>query len=134
MSSSLWVDDSPLGGVLLFLVFSANCYFHQIVMISVIKLRRVAGLADLHGVNSLILCVCSKLWFECCDFGSIFPLFRWFYFCSMDGWCFFFGIVSFSRCYAFVSNWIPFLYCAPSSGKIWNLLVAFFMYVFFCYV
>jgi hypothetical protein len=27
------------------------CYFHQIAMISVIKLRRVAGLVDLHGVN-----------------------------------------------------------------------------------
>ncbi len=38
------------GGVL-FLVFSTICYFHQIAMISVIKLRRVAGLADLHGVN-----------------------------------------------------------------------------------
>ena len=50
MSSLLGVDDSHLGGVL-FLVFSAICYFHQIVMISVIKLRRVAGLADLHGVN-----------------------------------------------------------------------------------
>jgi hypothetical protein len=43
-----------LGG-LLFLVYSAICYFHQIAMISVIKLRRVAGLADLHGVNFLRL-------------------------------------------------------------------------------
>ena len=51
MSSLLGVDDSHLGGALLFLVFSAICYFHQIAMISVIKLRRVAGLADLHGVN-----------------------------------------------------------------------------------
>ncbi len=50
MSSLLGVDDLHLGGVL-FLVFSAICYFHQIAMISVIKLRRVAGLADLHGVN-----------------------------------------------------------------------------------
>ena len=51
MSSLLWVDDSHLGEALLFLVFPVNCYFHQIVMISVIKLRRVVGLADLHGVN-----------------------------------------------------------------------------------
>ncbi len=52
------MDDSHLGGVLLLLVFSANCFFHQIAMISVIILRRVAGLADLHGVNSLIfMCV-----------------------------------------------------------------------------
>ena len=36
---------------MLFLGVSAFCYFHQIAMISVIKLRRVAGLADLHGVN-----------------------------------------------------------------------------------
>jgi hypothetical protein len=54
MSSLLGVDDSHLGGVL-FLVFSAICYFHQIAMISVIKLRRVAGLAGLHGVNFLRL-------------------------------------------------------------------------------
>ncbi len=51
MSSLLWVDDSRLGEALLFLVFSVICYFHQIVMISVIKFRRVVGLADLHGVN-----------------------------------------------------------------------------------
>ena len=51
MSSLLWVDDSHLGEKLLFLVFPVICYFHQIAMISVIKLRRVAGLADLHGVN-----------------------------------------------------------------------------------
>jgi hypothetical protein len=50
MSSLLGVDDSHLGGGA-FLGFSAICYFHQIAMISVIKLRRVAGLADLHGVN-----------------------------------------------------------------------------------
>ena len=57
MSSLLGVYESYLGG-LLFLVFSANCYCHQIGMISVIKLRRVAGLADLHGVNfSFIACV-----------------------------------------------------------------------------
>jgi len=57
MSSLLGVDDSYLGGVL-FLGVSAICYFHQIAMISVIKLRRVAGLADLHGVNfSFIACV-----------------------------------------------------------------------------
>ena len=51
MSSLLWVDDSCLGEALLFLVLSVICYFHQIAMISVIKLRRVAGLVDLHGVN-----------------------------------------------------------------------------------
>jgi|LakMenE18May11ns_1017448.scaffolds.fasta_scaffold9629719_2 hypothetical protein len=57
MSSLLGVYESYLGG-LLFFVFSANCYCHQIAMISVIKLRRVAGLADLHGVNfSFIACV-----------------------------------------------------------------------------
>ena len=49
MSFLLWVDDSHLGEALLFMV--VICYFHQIVMISVIKLRRVVGLADLHGVN-----------------------------------------------------------------------------------
>ncbi len=51
MSSLLWVDDSRLGEALLFLVFLVICVFHQIVMISVIELRRVVGLADLHGVN-----------------------------------------------------------------------------------
>ncbi len=60
-----------LGGVL-FLGVSAFCYIHQIAMISVIKLRRVAGLADLHGVNSFVYCLGLKLWFECCDFGLIF--------------------------------------------------------------
>jgi hypothetical protein len=50
-SSLLWVDDSHLGVTLLSLLFSVICYFHQIVMISVIKLCRVVGLADLHGVN-----------------------------------------------------------------------------------
>ena len=33
-------------------------YFHQIAMISVIKLRRVAGLADLHGVNFFAFMSC----------------------------------------------------------------------------
>jgi hypothetical protein len=51
MSSLLWVDDSRLGKALLFLVFLVSCYFHQIVMISFIKLCRVVDLADLHGVN-----------------------------------------------------------------------------------
>jgi hypothetical protein len=50
-ASLLWVDDSRLGEALLFLVFSVMCCFHQIVMISVIKLHRIVGLADLHGVN-----------------------------------------------------------------------------------
>jgi hypothetical protein len=69
---------------------SSFCYFHQIAMISVIKLRRVAGLVDLHGVNFLAFIACVlKLWFECCDFGSIVPLFGWFNFLSIDGWCFF---------------------------------------------
>ncbi len=45
------MDDSRLGKALLFLVFLVICYFHQIVMISVIKLCRVVDLADLHGVN-----------------------------------------------------------------------------------
>jgi hypothetical protein len=31
--------------------FLGICYFHKIVMISVIKLCRVVDLADLHGVN-----------------------------------------------------------------------------------
>ncbi len=51
MSSLLWVDDSHLGEALLFLVFPVICYVHQIAMISVMKLCRVVGLADLHGVN-----------------------------------------------------------------------------------
>ena len=89
MSSLLGVDESHLGGALLFSVFSSICYFHQIAMISVIKLRRVAGLADLHGVNFWRLFPVLKLWFECCDFGSIVLLFGWFNFLSMDGWCFF---------------------------------------------
>ena len=53
MSSLLKVDDSHLGSALLSLLFSAICFFHQIVMISVIKLRWVVDLADLHGVNVL---------------------------------------------------------------------------------
>ncbi len=32
--------------------------------------------------------LCLKLWFECCDFGLIFPLFGRFNSFSMDGWCF----------------------------------------------
>jgi hypothetical protein len=51
MSSLLGVDDSHLREALLFLVFPVNCCVHQIAMISVIKLCRVAGLADLHGVS-----------------------------------------------------------------------------------
>jgi hypothetical protein len=51
MSSLLWVDESHLGVTLLSLIFSIICYIHQIVMISVIKLCRVVGLADLHGVS-----------------------------------------------------------------------------------
>jgi hypothetical protein len=51
MSSLLWVDDLCLEEALFFLVFPVICYFHQIVMISVIKLCRVVVLADLHGVN-----------------------------------------------------------------------------------
>ncbi len=81
-----------LGGA--FLGSSLMCYFHQIAMISVIELRRVAGLVDLHGVNFFFFflafsaCV-LKLWFECCYFGSIVPLFGWFNFLIIDGWCFF---------------------------------------------
>jgi hypothetical protein len=51
MSSLLGVDDSHLREALLFLVFAAICFFHQIAMFSVIKLCRVVGLADLHGVS-----------------------------------------------------------------------------------
>ncbi len=54
MSSLLWVDDSHVGEVLLCLVFPVICYVHQIAMISIIKLCRVVGLADLHGVNVLV--------------------------------------------------------------------------------
>ena len=60
MSSLLWVDDSHLGVTLLPLLFSVICYFHQIVMISVIKLRRVVGLVDLHGVNVIAFIPCVK--------------------------------------------------------------------------
>jgi hypothetical protein len=65
-----------LGGVL-FLVFPAICYFHQIAMISVIELRRIAGLADLHGVNFLFIsCV------ESCGL-NVAILAR--FFCYLDG-------------------------------------------------
>jgi hypothetical protein len=77
MSSLLRVDDSRLGEALLFLLYPVNCYFHQIVMISVIKLRRVVGLADLHGVNVLRLFLCIKLWYEYCDVGLV-------WFCHLD--------------------------------------------------
>ncbi len=77
MSSLLWVDDSCLGEVLFFSVFFVICYFHQIVMISVIKLRRVVGLADLHGVNVYRLILCIKLWYEYCDVGLV-------WFCHLD--------------------------------------------------
>ncbi len=55
------MDDSHLEVALLSPLFSVICYFHQIVMISVIKLCRVVGLADLHGVNvpAFIPCVLS---------------------------------------------------------------------------
>ena len=36
----------------------------------------------------------------------------------MDGVSF--GIVLFSRCFVFLFTGIPFLYCALSSGGIWN--------------
>jgi len=39
---------SWIGAALVDLVI---CFFHQIVMISVIEFRRVVGLVDLHGVN-----------------------------------------------------------------------------------
>ena len=55
MSSLLWVDDLCLEEALFFLVFPVICYFHQIVMISVIKLCRVVDLADLHGFNVLAI-------------------------------------------------------------------------------
>jgi hypothetical protein len=58
MSSSLWVDDSHLEVTLFSLLYSVICCFHQIVMISVIKLCRVVGLADLHGVNVLAFIPC----------------------------------------------------------------------------
>jgi hypothetical protein len=51
MSSLLWAYDSYFREALFFLVFPVVCYFHQIVMISAIKLCSVVGLADLHGVN-----------------------------------------------------------------------------------
>ncbi len=107
------------------------CYFHQIAMISVIKLRRVAGLVDLHGVNFVAFIVCVlRLWFECCDFGSIVSLFGWFNFLSIDGWCFFwYRFILLLLCFLFERD--IFLYCAPPGGEIWNLLAAFSMYVFF---
>jgi hypothetical protein len=77
MSSLLWVDDSCLGEALFFLVFLVICYFHQIVMISVIKLRRVVGLADLHGVNVYRLFLRIELWYEYCDVGLV-------WFCHLD--------------------------------------------------
>ena len=46
---------------MLFLGVSAFCYYHQIAMNSVIKLRRVAGLADLHGVNFFRLLLVFKV-------------------------------------------------------------------------
>ena len=55
MSSLLWVDDSYFEVTLLSLLFSVICYFHQMVMISVIKLCRVVDLADLHGFNVLAI-------------------------------------------------------------------------------
>jgi hypothetical protein len=61
MSSLLWVDDSLLGGAAFLGISCDFYYFHQIVMISVIKLCRVAGLADLHGVNFLRLCPVFKV-------------------------------------------------------------------------
>ncbi len=51
MSSLLWVDESHFGETLQSLLFPVICYFHQTAMIIVIKLCRVVGLADLHGVN-----------------------------------------------------------------------------------
>ena len=107
------------------------CYFHQIAMISVIKLRRVAGLVDLHGVSFVAFIACVlRLWFECCNFGSIVPLFGWFNFLSIDGWCFFwYRFILLLLCFLFERD--TFLYCAPPGGEIWNLLAAFSMYVFF---
>jgi len=51
-------------GGAVFLGIFCNLLFYQIVMISVIKLRRVVGLADLHGVNVYRLISCIKLWYE----------------------------------------------------------------------
>jgi hypothetical protein len=61
------------------------------------------------------------------DFSGVWTV--QFFLIWMDGVSF--GIVSFSRCYAFLFTGILFLYCAPSSGEIWNLLAAFSVYVFF---
>jgi hypothetical protein len=71
MSSLLWVDDSCLGEALFFFVYLVICYFHQIVMISGIKLRRVVGLADLHGVNVYRFILRIKLWYKYCDVGLV---------------------------------------------------------------
>jgi hypothetical protein len=100
-------------------------------MNSVVKFRRVAGLADLHGVNFFVHVQCLKLWFGCCDFGSIFPLFGRFNFISMDGWCFSFGIVSFSRCYAFLFTGILFYIARHLAAEFGTRLAAPSVYVTF---
>ncbi len=51
MSSLLRGVDSQFEVALSPLLFSVICYFHQIVMVSAIKLCRVVGLADMHRVN-----------------------------------------------------------------------------------
>jgi hypothetical protein len=88
MSSLLWVDDSHLEVTLFFSVIFCNLLFHQIVMISVIKLCRVVGLADLHGVIVLafIPCVLSFS-LNCAILTGFLFLLGCFNFLGIDGYC-----------------------------------------------
>jgi hypothetical protein len=91
-------------------------------MISVIKLRRVVGLADLHGVNVLafISCVLS------CGLNIAILARFGFDICMIQLWVWMdsvsLGIVMFSCCHAYNCSLGCLLYCAPSSGEIWDQL------------
>jgi hypothetical protein len=73
--------------MLLPLLFSVICYYHQIVMISVIKLRWVAGLVDLHGVNVIAFIPLFKFSLKVTMLAWSSFYLRCFNFLGIDGYC-----------------------------------------------
>jgi hypothetical protein len=71
MSSLLGVDDSHLREALLFWVFPIICYFHQIGMISVIKLVELLVWLTCTVLFFSVYFLRINLWFERRDFGWI---------------------------------------------------------------
>ncbi len=118
MLSLLWVDDSRLGEALLFLVFSVICYFHQIVMISVINYVELLVWLTCTVLMFSVYFLCVRLWSECCDFGLI-----WFYhlvdsILGMDDHCFFWYHFFFSLLRLFLFIRMPFYIARHLAAKL----------------